>query len=110
MRKPSLKSRSKALDVLAHPLRLKILERLRSGPRCVCKIIPYVDARQSNVSHQLALLRKAGVVRCESRGPQVWYEVRDPRIFLIIDLLQSCVSGRLTKIQGRMLSRLKGRV
>ena len=107
MPKQSLRSRSKALDVLAHPLRLKILERLRFGPRCVCKIIPYVGARQSNVSHQLALLKKAGVVRCESRGPQVWYEVRDPRIFLIIDLLQSCVSGRLTRGQHVVPARPK---
>ena len=107
MRKPSLNSRSKALDVLGHPLRLKILERLRNGPCCVCKIFPYVRAKQSNVSHQLALLKKAGVVRCESRGPQVWYEVRDPRIFAIIDLLHSCVTGRLSRRQHVVPAQLK---
>jgi DNA-binding transcriptional ArsR family regulator len=99
MRKATLKTKANALDVLAHPLRLKILEKLRAGPCCVCKIFPYVRAKQSNVSHQLALLKKAGVVRSERRGPWVWYRIADPRLYRIIDLAAACATGRLTKRQ-----------
>ena len=84
-------------SALAHPLRLKILEKLREGPCCVCKIIPYVDGEQSNVSHHLAILRKANVVQCEKRGLEVWYAVTDTRIFEIIDLMNNCVLGDLEK-------------
>ena len=74
-----------AFNALAHPLRLKILEKLRSGPCCVCKIIPYVAGEQSNVSHHLAILRKANIVQSEKRGLEVWYRVTDNRIFKVID-------------------------
>ncbi len=84
-------------NALAHPLRLKILEKLRVGPCCVCKIIPFVDAEQSNVSHHLAILKNAGVVRCERRGLEVWYEVVDMRIFEIVDTLEECIICNLKK-------------
>ncbi|MEO0184621.1 MAG: metalloregulator ArsR/SmtB family transcription factor [candidate division WOR-3 bacterium] len=92
-----LEIESGIFNALAHPLRLKILEKLRVGPCCVCKIIPFVDAEQSNVSHHLAILKNAGVVRCEKRGLEVSYEVVDRRIFEIIDTLEECVAGNLKK-------------
>jgi len=80
-----------AFNALAHPLRLRILEKLRHGACCVCKIIPYVGAEQSNVSHHLAILKNAGIVRCEKKGLEVWYEVIDTRVFEIIDLMDECI-------------------
>ncbi len=92
-----LEIKADVFNALAHPLRLKIIEKLRNGPCCVCKIIPYVGAEQSNVSHHLAILKNAGIVRCEKRGLEVWYEVADLRIFKIIDMLEECVVGNLKK-------------
>ena len=82
-------------NALAHPLRLRILEKLRDGACCVCKIIPHVGGEQSNVSHHLAILRKAGIVHSEKRGTEVWYEVTDNRIFEILDLIKNCVLDNL---------------
>ncbi len=82
-------------NALAHPLRLKILEKLRDGPCCVCKIIPYVGGEQSNVSHHLAILRKAGIVRSEKKGLEVWYEVTDSKIFKLIDIMDKCIINHL---------------
>jgi DNA-binding transcriptional ArsR family regulator len=84
-------------SALAHPLRLKILEKLREGPCCVCNIIPYVGGEQSNVSHHLAILRKANIVRSEKRGLEVWYEVTDPMIFKVMDLTNNCILAELKK-------------
>lgn len=84
-------------NALAHPLRLKVLEKLRDGPCCVCRIIPHVGGEQSNVSHHLAVLRKANIVRSEKRGIEVWYTVTDPRIFEIIDLVNDCILSDLEK-------------
>lgn len=88
---------AEVFNALAHPLRLKILERLRGGACCVCKIIPYVGAEQSNVSHHLAILKKTGIVRCQKKGLEVWYEVTDTNIFTIIDKLEECVVSNLKK-------------
>jgi len=87
------------LTALAHPLRLKILEKLRSGACCVCKIIPYVGGEQSNVSHHLAILRKAGIVHSEKKGLEVWYEVTDEKVYRILDLLTEYIVRDLTKAQ-----------
>ena len=84
-------------SALAHPLRLQIMQSLREGPCCVCRIIPRVGGEQSNVSHHLAILRKAGIVSCEKRGVEVWYSVTDSRIFEIMDLMNSCVLSNLEK-------------
>jgi len=86
-----LKTQASAFNALAHPLRLKILEKLRAGPSCVCKIIPYVGGEQSNVSHHLSILRKAGIVQSEQKGQEVWYRVVDVRIFDLIDLMNECI-------------------
>jgi len=73
-------------NALAHPLRLKILEKLRTGACCVCKMIPYVNGEQSNVSHHLAILRRANIVKSEKKGLEVWYEIVDPGVFELIDI------------------------
>lgn len=91
--------KAEVFSALAHPLRLKILEKLRGGPCCVCRIIPYVGGEQSNVSHHLAILRKAGIVRSEKRGLEVWYEVTDDRLFSICDILKEYIVGNLSKKQ-----------
>lgn len=104
MRKELLEIEATVFSALAHPLRLKILEKLRDGPCCVCKIIPYVGGEQSNVSHHLAILRKSNVVQSEKRGLEVWYQVTDPTIFDIVDLMSRCVITHLKKNQDILAS------
>ena len=84
-------------SALAHPLRLRILKKLRGGPCCVCKIIPFAGGEQSNVSHHLAILRNAGIVVSEKRGQEVWYRVIDPKIIKLIDLMETCILDNLRK-------------
>lgn len=97
MRKEISNIQAAVFSALAHPLRLKILEKLREGPCCVCNIIPCVGGEQSNVSHHLAILRKANIVRSEKRGLEVWYEVTDSKIFKIMDLMNNCILEELKK-------------
>ena len=99
MKEKSIQLKADVFNALAHPLRLKILEKLRAGACCVCKIIPYVNGEQSNVSHHLAILRKANIVKSEKRGLEVWYEVIDPGIFEIIDLTNRLIIRNLNRSQ-----------
>lgn len=109
MKTEILNIEASAFAALAHPLRLKILEKLRQGACCVCKIIPYVGVAQSNVSHHLAILRKAGIVKCDKRGLEVWYEVINPEIFRVIDQMDECIMRNLDKSRDllRTLERIK---
>lgn len=100
MEEKILKMQASAFDALSHPLRLKILEKLRAGPCCVCEIIPHVGGEQSNVSHHLAILRRAGIVQSERRGVEVWYETVDPKIYKLIDIMDECIIGNLNRTRG----------
>jgi ArsR family transcriptional regulator len=88
------------LKALGQPTRLKILELLRNGERCVCEIFPAIKEEQSNVSRHLALMKAAGILASRKQGQMVHYRVRDPRVFKLLDgvsaLLKSHVNERKT--------------
>ncbi len=60
---------------LGHPVRLQILEALALQPACVCDLVALTNHRQPYVSQQLAVLRRAGLVRAEKVGLQVRYRL-----------------------------------
>jgi ArsR family transcriptional regulator len=79
--------RSAVLKALAHPARLRMLDELRRGERCVCELRDLVDLDLSTVSKHLALLRAAGLVADERRGAQVFYQLCSPEVTdLLADL------------------------
>ena len=69
---------SQTLKALSHPVRLKIMHILRGsgGQVCVCDIEAQFELSQPTISHHLRLLREAGLVETEQRGPWVHYSVR----------------------------------
>jgi len=81
------------LKALAHPTRLQILELLKDGELCVCKIVPELQMEQSNVSRHLNILKKEGLVTSRKEGLKVFYRLNDPKIN---DLLEA--SSELLKI------------
>ncbi len=59
---------------LGHPVRVRIVERLRQLDRCVCgEITGLFPLAQSTVSEHLKILKAAGLVRGEVAGVRVCY-------------------------------------
>ena len=58
-----------------NPTRAQIMEFLLGGERCVCEMTGPLDQSQPLVSHQLALLRDAGLVRMRSEGARTYYSI-----------------------------------
>jgi DNA-binding transcriptional ArsR family regulator len=71
---------------ISHPARIAILEELRDGEHCVCHLEALLKARQSYVSQQLAVLREAGLISDRRDGWNVYYQVKEPRVFKLLDL------------------------
>ena len=92
--------KANVLKALGQPTRLKILELLRNGERCVCKIFPAIKEEQSNVSRHLALMKAAGILASRKQGQMVHYRVRDPQVFKLLDsanaLLKTHINERKT--------------
>jgi DNA-binding transcriptional ArsR family regulator len=72
---------------LAEPVRLKILNALRSGEHNVTEITAAVGSSQANVSRHLTLLSTIGLVDRAVRGTSVYYRIADPRIYGLCDLV-----------------------
>ena len=58
-----------------NPVRAQILEFLLGGERCVCEMTGPLDQSQPLVSHHLALLREAGMVRVRNEGARTYYSI-----------------------------------
>jgi len=84
---------------IAHPHRMKVLDLLRGGERCVCELAPEVGIAESNLSQHLAILRRAGLVDTRREGHSVFYRVRDPRIFQVIDAMRAILADQLARAE-----------
>lgn len=72
---------------LSEPARLRILNALRGGPRTVSELVDETQLGQTNVSKHLALLRSVGLVGRQRVGSFVHYEIADPRLYTLCDLM-----------------------
>jgi DNA-binding transcriptional ArsR family regulator len=76
--------RASLLKVLAHPVRLQILDELRGDAECVCHLSALLNKPQPYVSQQLALLRTAGLIEDEKEGNNVFYRLVDARAAALV--------------------------
>jgi ArsR family transcriptional regulator len=77
--------KAEILKALAQPTRLKILELLRNGERCICEIVPAINGEQSNISRHISLMQKSHLVTTRKDGVKVIVKISDPKIFEILD-------------------------
>jgi DNA-binding transcriptional ArsR family regulator len=80
----SLGRKVELLKVIAHPVRIRILEELVKGVKCVSDFEDFLELRQPNISQHLSLLRQFGIVDYYVDGRLRCYFLVDP---LIPDLL-----------------------
>jgi DNA-binding transcriptional ArsR family regulator len=80
--------KASVFQALAHPTRLQILEVLRGGELSVNAILSKVGRDQANISQHLATLRQRGLVVNRKEGNQVFYSVRDPLLFEVLELMR----------------------
>lgn len=74
-------------SVLGDPARLRILQSLRDGPLSVGEIHRACRLKQANTSKHLRVLREARVVAPRRAGTTVRYEIAEPLVFDLCDLV-----------------------
>jgi DNA-binding transcriptional ArsR family regulator len=90
---------------LAHPLRIRILDELRRGEVGVNDLCARLDTEQSTLSQQLAVLRNRSIVVARKEGQSVFYSVRDPEIFKLLDVAKKIFNNHLIDVKD-LLSQL----
>jgi ArsR family transcriptional regulator len=66
---------TRRFKALSDPNRLRILDRLRAGERCVCELTDVLDAGQSLLSFHLKALKEAGLVTERPEGRWTHYRL-----------------------------------
>jgi ArsR family transcriptional regulator len=79
--------KAEIFQALAHPTRIAILDLLRDGELTVGTVAEHLSLGQANLSQHLAVLRAKQIVAAHKVGNQVFYSVRDPLIWKVLDLM-----------------------
>ena len=82
---PLYKLKGEFFKTLGHPARIRVLELLAVRDRSVAELLPEVGLESSNLSQQLGVLRRAGVVVARKDGNTVIYSIASFRHCGIVD-------------------------
>ena len=66
---------ARVFQALSDETRLRILQRLLKGERCVCELTDALDVAQSRLSFHLRTLKEAGLVADRRSGRWVYYRI-----------------------------------
>lgn len=73
-------ARARILKALANPIRIRIVEELSRGERCVCELQPLFQIDQSVLSRHLAHLKNVGIVTERREGVRIVHRLACPCI------------------------------
>ena len=78
---------SKIFKAFCDPNRLKILDILKSGEHCACKLLEILDVSQSTLSHHMKILTESKIVNVRKDGKWSHYSLSREGIQFAIDYL-----------------------
>jgi len=77
---PLYQAKAELFRTLGHPARIRILELLTERDQAVHELLAQVEIEASNLSQQLAVLRRAGLVVQRREGAEVVYAAAVPGV------------------------------
>jgi ArsR family transcriptional regulator len=81
--------RALALKALSDPNRLVIMEYLKDGERCACRILEQLQISQPTLSHHMKILCDAELVCCRRDGKWMYYSLNYSKFIELKELLDS---------------------
>ena len=78
---------SKIFKAFCDPNRLKILDILKSGEHCACKLLEILDVSQSTLSHHMKILTDSKIENVRKDGKWSHYSLSREGIQFAIDYL-----------------------
>lgn len=89
-------ARAGILKALAQPTRMKIIDFLRDGERCVCEIFPAIAEEQSNTSRHLNIMQSSGILARRKDGIKILYRLKHPEVLEILELASAILRKEIT--------------
>ncbi|MGE4426862.1 MAG: ArsR/SmtB family transcription factor [Solirubrobacteraceae bacterium] len=92
---PIYRVKAEFFRLLGHPARVRILELLRDGERTVGDLQAALGLDSGGTSQHLTAMRRQGVLESRRAGTSVYYRVKDPRVFQLLEVAKQVIAGRL---------------
>lgn len=92
---PIYRLKAEFFRLLGHPARVRILELLRDGERSVGDLQAALGLDSSGTSQHLTAMRRQGLLESRRVGTSVFYSVKDPRMFQLLEIARQVLTGRL---------------
>ncbi|AMT71321.1 ArsR/SmtB family transcription factor [Mycobacteroides immunogenum] len=92
-RQPLYRMKADFFKTLGHPVRIRVLELLSERDQAVSEMLPEVGIEAANLSQQLAVLRRAGLVTARREGLSVLYTLTSPRVAELLATARTILTG-----------------
>ena len=92
---PLYQAKAEFFRTLGHPARIRILELLSERDHAVHELLDRIEIEASNLSQQLAVLRRAGLVTQRREGGAVIYAVSVPEVRDLLLAARTILLGML---------------
>ena len=96
MSKPLYQLKAEFFKTLGHPARIRVLELLSLREHAVAEMVPEVGVEPSNLSQQLAVLRRAGLVTTRKESSTVIYSLTSPLVAELLAVARRIMTEVLT--------------
>jgi DNA-binding transcriptional ArsR family regulator len=102
---PLYQAKAEFFKTLGHPARIRILELLSERDHAVHELLEEIAIEPSNLSQQLAVLRRTSLVASHRDGGEVVYSVSVPEVRDLLLAARSILSG-IIALQGELEAEL----
>ncbi|MEU3252285.1 metalloregulator ArsR/SmtB family transcription factor [Streptomyces sp. NPDC006997] len=106
MSTPLYQLKAEFFKTLGHPARIRVLELLSEREHAVAEMLPEVGIEPAHLSQQLAVLRRANLVRTRKEGSTVYYSLTSPQVAELLRVARTILSGVLAG-QAELLADLR---
>lgn len=93
--KPLYQAKAEFFKTMGHPVRIRVLELLRVREHAVSELLGEIEVEPANLSQQLGVLRRAGLVRSRKDGSAVYYSLISPEVAELMRVARSILTGVL---------------
>lgn len=106
MSTPLYQLKAEFFKTLGHPARIRVLELLSEREHAVAEMLPEVGIEPAHLSQQLAVLRRANLVKTRKEGSTVYYSLTSQHVAELLQVARTILSGVLAG-QAELLADLQ---
>jgi DNA-binding transcriptional ArsR family regulator len=98
--RPLYQAKAEFFRTLGHPARIRVLELLSERDHAVHELLDQIDIEPSNLSQQLAILRRAGLIVQRRDHGEVLYAISVPAVRELLLAARSILLGMIEDQNG----------